>query len=234
MKFLDKDNQLKYVYQTSWGVSTRLLGAIIMVHGDDNGLVLPPRVAPTQVMIIPIQQQKEGILDKAYELQAQLQAKGIRVKVDASDKSPGWKFSEAEMRGIPLRLEVGPRDLQNGQCVVAKRVNGEKLTLALDETLPEKLAHLLDEVHEEMYQKALKFRDEHITDVTTYEEFKDVLNNKGGYVKMPWCGDEACEVKIKEDTAATSRCIDTDAHADGVCPICGKKAKHIVYFARAY
>ena len=220
MKFLDKDNQLKYVYQTSWGVSTRLLGAIIMVHGDDNGLVLPPRVAPTQVMIIPIQQQKEGILDKAYELQAQLQAKGIRVKVDASDKSPGWKFSEAEMRGIPLRLEVGPRDLQNGQCVVAKRVNGEKLTLALDETLPEKLAHLLDEVHEEMYQKALKF--------------KDVLNNKGGYVKMPWCGDEACEVKIKEDTAATSRCIDTDAHADGVCPICGKKAKHIVYFARAY
>ena len=234
MKFLDKDNQLKYVYQTSWGVSTRLLGAIIMVHGDDNGLVLPPRVAPTQVMIIPIQQQKEGILDKAYELQAQLQAKGIRVKVDASDKSPGWKFSEAEMRGIPLRLEVGPRDLQNGQCVVAKRVNGEKLTLALDETLPEKLAHLLDEVHEEMYQKALKFRDEHITDVTTYEEFKDVLNNKGGHVKMPWCGDEACEVKIKEDTAATSRCIDTDAHADGVCPICGKKAKHIVYFARAY
>ena len=234
MKFLDKDNQLKYVYQTSWGVSTRLLGAIIMVHGDDNGLVLPPRVAPTQVMIIPIQQQKEGILDKAYELQAQLQAKGIRVKVDASDKSPGWKFSEAEMRGIPLRLEVGPRDLQNGQCVVAKRVNGEKLTLALDETLPDKLAHLLDEVHEEMYQKALKFRDEHITDVTTYEEFKDVLNNKGGYVKMPWCGDEACEVKIKEDTAATSRCIDTDAHADGVCPICGKKAKHIVYFARAY
>lgn len=234
MKFLDKDNQLKYVHQTSWGVSTRLLGAIIMVHGDDNGLVLPPRVAPTQVMIIPIQQQKEGILDKAYELQNQLQAQGIRVKVDASDKSPGWKFSEAEMRGIPLRVEIGPRDLQNGQCVVAKRVNGEKLTLALDETLPEKLATLLDEVHDEMYQKALKFRDEHITDVETYEEFKEVLDSKGGYVKMAWCGDEACEVKIKEDTAATSRCIDTQAHVDGVCPICGKKAKHIVYFARAY
>ena len=234
MKFLDKDNQLKYVHQTSWGVSTRLLGAIIMVHGDDNGLVLPPRVAPTQVMIIPIQQQKEGILDKAYELQNQLQAQGIRVKVDASDKSPGWKFSEAEMRGIPLRVEIGPRDLQNGQCVVAKRVNGEKLTLALDETLPEKLATLLDEVHDEMYQKALKFRDEHITDVETYEEFKEVLDSKGGYVKMAWCGDEACEVKIKEDTAATSRCIDTQAHVDGVFPICGKKAKHIVYFARAY
>lgn len=234
MKFLDKDNQLKYVHQTSWGVSTRLLGAIIMVHGDDNGLVLPPRVAPTQVMIIPIQQQKEGILDKAYELESQLKAQGIRVKVDASDKSPGWKFSEAEMRGIPLRLEIGPRDLQNGQCVVAKRVDGEKQTLALDETLPGKLAALLDQVHDEMYQKALQFRDEHITNVSTYDEFKDVLNSKGGYVKMAWCGDEACEIKIKEDTAATSRCIDTDAKAEGVCPICGKKAKHIVYFARAY
>ena len=234
MKFLDKDNQLKYVHQTSWGVSTRLLGAIIMVHGDDNGLVLPPRVAPTQVMIIPIQQQKEGILDKAYELESQLKAQGIRVKVDASDKSPGWKFSEAEMRGIPLRLEIGPRDLQNGQCVVAKRVDGEKQTLALDETLPEKLAALLDQVHDEMYQKALQFRDEHITNVSTYDEFKDVLNSKGGYVKMAWCGDEACEIKIKEDTAATSRCIDTEAKAEGVCPICGKKAKHIVYFARAY
>lgn len=234
MKFLDKDNQLKYVHQTSWGVSTRLLGAIIMVHGDDNGLVLPPRVAPTQVMIIPIQQQKEGILDKAYELESQLKAQGIRVKVDASDKSPGWKFSEAEMRGIPLRLEIGPRDLQNGQCVVAKRVDGEKQTLALDETLPGKLAALLDQVHDEMYQKALQFRDEHITNVSTYDEFKDVLNSKGGYVKMAWCGDEACEIKIKEDTAATSRCIDTEAKAEGVCPICGKKAKHIVYFARAY
>lgn len=234
MKFLDKDNQLKYVHQTSWGVSTRLLGAIIMVHGDDNGLVLPPRVAPTQVMIIPIQQQKEGILDKAYELESQLKAQGIRVKVDASDKSPGWKFSEAEMRGIPLRLEIGPRDLQNGQCVVAKRVDGEKQTLALDETLPEKLAALLNQVHDEMYQKALQFRDEHITNVSTYDEFKDVLNSKGGYVKMAWCGDEACEIKIKEDTAATSRCIDTEAKAEGVCPICGKKAKHIVYFARAY
>ena len=235
IKFLDKDNKQKHVHQTSWGVSTRLLGAIIMVHGDDNGLVLPPRVAPTQVMIIPIQQQKEGILDKSYELEKQLKAHGIRVKVDATDKSPGWKFSEAEMRGIPLRLEIGPRDLQQGQCVVAKRVNGEKITLALDESLPEKLHALLDEIHEDMYQKALEFRNEHITEVSTYDDFKEILDTKGGYIKMPWCGDEACEVKIKEDTAATSRCIDTDASADGkVCPICGKKAKHIVYFARAY
>lgn len=234
MKFLDKDNKQKYVYQTSWGVSTRLLGAIIMVHGDDNGLVLPPRVAPTQVMIIPIQQQKEGILDKAYELEQQLKDAGIRVKVDAGDKSPGWKFSETEMRGIPLRLEVGPRDLQNGQCVVAKRVNGEKITLALDENLSDTILQLLDDIHDEMYQKALTFRNEHITTVETFEEFKEVLNTKGGYVKMPWCGDEACELKVKEETAATSRCIDTTIHAKGVCPICGKEAKHIVYFARAY
>lgn len=205
-----------------------------MVHGDDNGLVLPPRVAPTQVMIIPIQQQKEGVLDKAYELEAQLKASGIRVKVDASDKSPGWKFSEAEMRGIPVRIEVGPRDLQNGQCIVAKRYNGEKVTVSLDEQLPQTILTMLDDIHEEMYQKALAFRNEHMSDVTTFEEFKDVLNTKGGYVKMPWCGDEACEVKIKDETAATSRCIDTEAHVDGVCPICGKKAKHIVYFARAY
>ncbi len=234
MKFLDKDNKQKYVYQTSWGVSTRLLGAIIMVHGDDNGLVLPPRVAPTQVMIIPIQQHKEGILDKAYELEASLKAAGIRVKVDASDKSPGWKFSEAEMRGIPLRLEVGPRDLQNGQCVVAKRVNSQKITLDINDNLPTVIASLLDEIHEDMYQKAKAFKEEHTTTVTEFEHFKEVLNTKGGYVKMPWCGDEACEVKIKEETAATSRCIDTTIEATGVCPICKKEAKHIVYFARAY
>ena len=149
--------------------------------------ILGTFIGGTQTFISVSYTHLEGILDNAYELQNQLQAQGIRVKVDASDKSPGWKFSEAEMRGIPLRLEIGPRDLQNGQCVVAKRVNGEKLTLALDETLPEKLATLLDEVHDEMYQKALKFRDEHITDVETYEEFKEVLDSKGGYVKMAWC-----------------------------------------------
>ncbi len=234
MKFLDKDNQQKYVHQTSWGVSTRLLGAIIMVHGDDNGLVLPPRLAPTQVMIIPIQQQKDGILDKAYELEKQLKDQGIRVKVDATDKSPGWKFSEAEMRGIPLRIEVGPRDLENGQCVIAKRVNGEKQTVQLDEQLPTLIHSLLEDIHNEMYEKALMFRNEHINNASTYEEFKNILDTKGGYVKLPWCGDEECEVKIKEDTAATSRCIDTKATVEGVCPICGKKAKHIVYFARAY
>jgi prolyl-tRNA synthetase len=234
IQYLDKDNKLKHVHQTSWGVSTRLLGAIIMVHGDDNGLVLPPRVAPTQVVIIPVQQKKEGVLDKANEIADTLKKAGLRVSVDASDKSPGWKFSEAEMRGIPLRLEVGPRDIENGQCVVAKRYNGEKLTLSLDDNLANTIQEILDQIHDEMYQKALKFRNEHITNVTTFEEFKEVLETKGGYVKMPWCGDEECEVKVKEETTATSRCIDTSVEAEGVCPICGKKAKHIVYFAKAY
>ncbi len=234
IKFLDKDNKQKHVHQTSWGVSTRLLGAIIMVHGDDNGLVLPPRVAPTQVMIIPIQQQKPGVLDKADEIAASLKAQGIRVKVDASDKSPGWKFSEAEMRGIPLRIEVGPRDLENGQCVVAKRHNGEKLTVDINDDLPQSISTMLDDIHEEMYQKALAFRNDNITKVETYDEFKNVLETKGGYVKMNWCGNEECEVKIKEDTSATSRCIDQSATVSGTCPICGKDAKHLVFFAKAY
>ena len=219
MKFLSKENQLEYVYQTSWGVSTRLLGAIIMVHGDNNGLVLPPRVAPIQVMIIPIQQQKDGVLDKAYELEQRLKAAGIKVKVDAGDKSPGWKFSEAEMRGIPLRLEIGPKDIANDACVIAKRNDGNKDTYSLDE----------------MYQKALKHRNENIRKANNYDEFKNIIETKGGYVKMMWCGDEACEVKIKEDTSATSRCIKEDEEPFGdVCPICGKPAKKVVYFAKAY
>lgn len=206
-----------------------------MVHGDDNGLVLPPRVAPTQVIIIPIQQQKEGILDKACELEQQFKDAGIRVKVDASDKSPGWKFSEAEMRGIPLRLEIGPKDIANDACVIAKRNDGTKDTYSLDENLETTVKELLDTIHEEMYQKALKHRNENIRKANNYDEFKNIIETKGGYVKMMWCGDEACEVKIKEDTSATSRCIKEDEEPFGdVCPICGKPAKKVVYFAKAY
>ena len=234
MKFLDKDNTQKYVYQTSWGVSTRLIGAIIMVHGDDNGLVLPPRVAPTQVVIVPIQSQKPGVLDKAREIEAQLKEAGIRVKVDDSDKSPGWKFSEAEMRGIPLRIEVGPRDIENKQCTIARRVDSEKSTVALDENLASTISTTLDEIHTLMYNKAKAHLDANTTLVSSYDEFKDVIEHKGGYVKMAWCGDDACEVKVKEDTTATTRCIDTSMHATGTCPVCGKEAKHIVYFAKAY
>ncbi len=235
MKFLDKDGKQKFVYQTSWGVSTRLLGAIIMVHGDDNGLVLPPYVAPIQVMIVPIQQNKPGVLDKAEEIRQALQAKGIRVKVDASDKSPGWKFSEQEMRGIPLRIEIGPKDIENNHCVIAKRNDGVKQTVELDADLAGIVTSLLQTIHEEMLEKANQHRLENTHEVKTYAEFKEVLETKGGYVKAMWCGDEACEIKIKEDTNATSRCMKDEetAHSD-TCVCCGKKAKHIVYFAKAY
>lgn len=235
IKFLNKDNKQEYVYQTSWGASTRLLGAIIMVHGDDNGLVLPPRVAPIQVMIVPVMQHKEGVLDKAYEIEKQLKAAGLRVKVDASDKTPGYKFADAEMRGIPLRLEIGPKDIEKGQCVLAKRLDGTKETYALNEELPNTIHQLLDQIHDEMYAKALKFRDENIRTAKTYDEFKEILNTKAGYIRMMWCEDDACEAKIKEETGATSRCIKEDEEPFGdVCPICGKPAKKVVYFAKAY
>ena len=159
MKFLDKDGRQKYVYQTSWGASIRLLGAIIMVHGDDNGLVLPPRVAPTQLMIVPIQQKKPGVLEKAEAIMADLKAQGIRVKLDDTDKSPGWKFSEQEMRGIPLRLEIGPKDIENNQCVLVKRNDGTKMTVAIDENLGKMVSELLEQMHEEMLLKAMQHRD---------------------------------------------------------------------------
>lgn len=234
IKFLDKDGKQKLIYQTSWGVSTRLLGAIIMVHGDNNGLVLPPRVAPTQVVIVPIQQQKPGVLDKAYEVAEQLKAAGIRVAVDDSDKSPGWKFSEAEMRGIPLRIELGPKDIENNQCILAKRNDGVKSTHSLSDDLVTIVNNLLDQIHDEMYARALKHRDENTHTVSSYPEFKDILETKGGYLKAMWCGDEECEQKIKDETGATTRCIiEGEAHSD-TCIYCGKKAKKIVYFAKAY
>ncbi len=235
MKFLDKDGKQKFVHQTSWGVSTRLLGAIIMVHGDDNGLVLPPRLAPTQVMIIPIQQQKPGVLDKANEIADSLKACGIRVKVDASDKSPGWKFSEQEMRGIPLRIEIGPKDIEANHCVIAKRNDGQKQMVDLTDELPTIVTNLLETIHTEMYEKAKAHRVANTHEVKTYDEFKEVLENKGGYIKAMWCGDEACEIKIKEDTNATSRCMkDEETPHSDTCVCCGKPAKHIVYFAKAY
>lgn len=235
MKFLDKDGRQKYVYQTSWGASTRLLGAIIMVHGDDNGLVLPPRVAPTQLMIVPIQQKKAGVLEKANEIMDSLKAQGIRVQLDDSDKSPGWKFSEQEMRGIPLRLEIGPKDIENNQCVLVKRNDGQKLSVAIDENLGQVVAELLEKMHQEMLEKATAHRDASTHEVKTYEEFKETLEKKGGYIKAMWCGDPECEAKIKEETGATTRCMKDELtpHSD-TCVYCGKKAKHIVYFAKAY
>ncbi len=233
IKFLTKENTWQYGFQTSWGISTRLLGAIIMVHGDNNGLVLPPRLAPVQVMIIPIQQHKEGVLETAYSIQDQLKASGIRVQVDASDKSPGWKFSDAEMRGIPLRIEIGPKDIATKSCVVVKRNDGTKQSESLD-ALSDIVPPLLETIHTEMYEKAVAFRDANIRQASSYEEFKHILDTQGGYIKMMWCGNEACEVKIKEETGATSRCIKDEDAFDDTCPICKEKAKQVVYFAKAY
>lgn len=233
VQFQDKDGQVRSPHQTSWGVSTRLLGSIIMVHGDDNGLVLPPFVAPIQVVIIPIQQNKDGILEKAHELQKRLEKLHIRVKVDESDHTPGWKYAEYEMKGVPLRIEVGPRDLANGVEVVAKRNTGDKITIK-DENLDTEVVSLLKTIHEEMYNKALLFLSEHIQEVHTFEELKSVVD-KGGYAKMMWCGEQTCEDKIKELTNATARCLPFEQTAfDDVCPICGKKATKIVLFAKAY
>jgi prolyl-tRNA synthetase len=233
MKFLDKDNKEKYVYQTSWGVSTRLIGAVIMVHGDDNGLVLPPNLAPIQVTIIPIKQNISGILDKAYEIKDKLTKAGIRCNIDDSDKSPGYKFNEAEVRGIPLRIEFGPKDLENNNIIVAKRNDYTKQTISLDVNLEEIIKELLDQIQNEMYLKALDHLNKNTYETKDYNELKEILNTKGGFVKVPWCKDLACEMKIKDEISATSRCITNDNHIDK-CICCGKDAKCDVYFAKAY
>ena len=233
IQFQGRDGKLANPYQTSWGVSTRLLGAVIMVHGDDNGLVLPPNVAPIQVVVIPVAANKPGVIPAARELADQLKAAGIRVKLDDSDKSAGWKFAEYEMKGIPLRIEIGPRDIEAKQCVVAKRNDGTKQIVKLDE-LVDTVNILFKVIHNEMYEKAVKYVLDHTTEVHSVEELKAALD-KGGYAKMMWCEDEACELKIKEMFQATSRVMPFNQIAfDEVCPICGKKAKKVVLFARAY
>lgn len=231
--YLDKDGKVKYPYQTSWGASTRLLGSIIMVHGDDNGLVLPPYVAPIQVVIIPIKMNEPGVLAKAREVKETLEKANVRVKLDDSDKTPGWKFSEYEMKGVPLRLEIGPKDLVSSSCMIHKRNDGKKEKYSLD-NIVDTIKHLFETIHSEMYNAALKNLLNNITEVHSVEELKAVVD-KGGYAKMMWCGDEECENKIKELTTATSRCMPFDqVFFDETCPVCGKKAKYVVFFAKAY
>lgn len=233
IQYTDKDNKLQYVHQTSWGVSTRLIGAIIMVHGDDSGLVLPPRIAPTQVMVIPIQQQKDGVLDKAYALKERLE-KQFRVKIDATDKTPGWKFAEQEIRGISTRIELGPKDIEANQCVIVRRDTREKIVVSLDE-VETKLAEVLENMQRDMLARAKKFLAEHISDAKTYDEFKDAVANKPGFIRAMWCGELACEEKIKEDTTATSRCMPFEQEQiSDVCVCCGKPAKKLVYWGKAY
>ncbi len=234
IQYTDKENKLQYVHQTSWGMSTRIIGGIIMVHGDDSGLVLPPRIAPTQVMVIPIQQRKEGVLEKATELKSELLEKGFRVKLDDSDKSPGFKFADQEMRGIPLRVEIGPKDMEAGRCIVVRRDTREKVEVALSD-LAAKVGELLEQMQKDMLERARNHVKNHTYEAKNYEEFCDTINNKPGFVKAMWCGELACEEKIKEDTTATSRCMPFEQEQiSDVCVCCGKPAKKMVYWGKAY
>lgn len=234
MTYTDKDNKLQYVYQTSWGITTRLIGAIIMSHGDNNGLVLPPKVAPTQVIIIPIASHKPGVLEKAEEIRKRLSSK-FRVKCDVTDNSAGWKFAEYEMKGVPLRLEIGPKDIEKNQCVLVRRDNRQKYFVPLD-NLEEEITKLLDELGTALYNKAMDNIEKRTYRCRTIDEIKDALKEHGdGFVKAMWCGDPECEAKVKELTGVGSRCIPFDQeHISDTCVCCGKKAEKMVIWGNAY
>ena len=234
IKFTGRDNTLQYPYQTSWGVSTRMIGAIIMVHGDDDGLVLPPKISPIQVAVIPVAQHKEGVLEKAGEIKDRL-SKEFRVKLDDSENSPGWKFSQYEMKGVPVRVEIGPKDIEKNQCVIVRRDNREKQFVSID-NLDEAVRNALEEVHNGMYQKALENMKEKTHIALTFDEFVDTAKNKPGFIKAMWCGDVECEDKIKDVTGGVkSRCIPfEEEHLSDVCVCCGKPAKHQVFWGKQY
>lgn len=233
IQYLDKDGKQQYVHQTSWGITTRLIGALIMVHGDDSGLVIPPRIAPTQAMIIPIAQHKEGVLDKAYDLKNQL-SEVARVDIDASEKMPGWKFSECEMKGYPIRVEIGPKDIEKNQAVIVRRDTGEKEFVSLDD-IETRVPEVLEEIQTNLFNQAVEHRANKISTVTNMEELTSALEENPGFMKAMWCGDQACEEKVKEETQVTSRCIpfEQEEVAD-TCLCCGNEAKEMVYWARAY
>lgn len=233
IQFTDKEGNLQYVSQTSWGFTTRIIGAMIMVHGDDRGLVIPPKAAPIQLMIVPIAQHKEGVLDIAYDIKEVL-SRNIRVNIDASDKKPGWKFNEYEMKGIPLRLEVGPKDIEQNQVVLVRRDTGEKLVIAINR-LETKVLELLEDMQVNLYKKAKQHLEDHTTSVVTFNCFTETLESRPGFIKAMWCGEQACEDKIKEETGATSRCIPFEQEIlSDQCVCCGKKSKQMVYWAKAY
>jgi len=253
--FLDSDGQLKHVWQSSWGVSTRLIGALVMVHGDDRGLVLPPRVAPVQVVIVPIPSEKEAesIAAAVASARAALEGpdgRGVRLEVDdRPEYTPGWKFNEWEMRGVPLRLEIGPRDVRAGQVVAVRRDTGEKLRLpAQADALSSSVAGLLEEIQRNLFEKARTFREEHTSEASSVDEIQEVMETKRGFVRAPWCGSAECEAAVKERTAATIRCLpmakDSSGRLSGEdagsvvgdvdCVCCGQKARYLAYFARAY
>ena len=235
IQFTNRENKLEYPFQTSWGSTTRLIGAIIMTHGDNNGLVLPPAVAPVQAVIVPVAQHKEGVLEKASELKDRLVKAGVRVKLDDTEQSPGWKFAEYEMKGVPVRVEIGPKDIENGQCVLVTRHNREKTFCPLDQ-LEETVKQKLKEVRDGLYQKALENRERRTYVCRTLDEITTALNENGdGFIKAMWCGDEACQDKVKEITGVGSRCIPLDQeNLDDKCVCCGKPAKHMVLWGKAY
>ncbi|MDD6034068.1 MAG: proline--tRNA ligase [Oscillospiraceae bacterium] len=233
IQYTGRDNKLAYPFQTSWGVSTRLIGGIIMTHGDDNGLVLPPAVAPIQLVIIPIAQHKPGVLDKAEELKQRLSGT-VRVKLDDSDNSPGWKFAEYEMKGVPLRLEIGPKDMEQNQCVLVRRDTREKIIVSLDE-LETAVPAALQAVHDGLYEKALENRRNRTWDAHSWDEFTQIANEKSGFIRAMWCGDEECENRIKDETGIKSRCIPFGEEPIGdTCVCCGRPAKKLVYWGRQY
>ena len=232
--FTGRDNKIQYPFQTSWGSTTRMIGAVIMTHGDNNGLVLPPRIAPIQAMVIPVAQHKEGVIDAAGDLLMRLKAIGIRARMDASDQSMGWKAAEYEMKGVPLRVEIGPKDMEKGQCCICRRDSGEKVFVPLTE-LESTVAKLLDEVHEGLYNRAKANLENNTKVCMTLEEVKTFMETEGGFAKTMWCGELDCELEMKEKAGVSSRCMPLVQEPVGdKCVCCGKPAKHTIFWGVAY
>lgn len=232
--FTNKNNEQEHPYQTSWGISTRLIGGIIMVHGDDNGLVMPPRIAPTQAIVLPVAMHKEGVLDAAHDLLARLKKIGIRAKIDETDQSYGWKAAQYEMLGYPIRVEIGPKDMEKGQCCIVRRDTGDKLFVALDK-LEEAVPALLDEIHDNMYAVAAKRLEENTFYADTWQDVEEIMEEKGGFVITKWCGEEDCELDMKDLAGVSSRCIPFKQRGtEGKCAICGKPCTTDIMWGVAY
>ena len=232
--FTGRDNKIQYPFQTSWAVTTRLVGAIIMTHGDNNGLVLPPRIAPIQVVIIPVAQHKAGVLEANQTLRDKLEAAGLRVKLDDTDQSAGWKFAEYEMKGIPLRLELGPKDIEKNQCVLVRRDNGEKVFVSLD-GIEETVKKMLDDIHDGLYARAEANLNSHTRECGTMEEVKTFMEQEGGFARTKWCGSLECELKMKDEAGVSSRCMPLEqSGTTGKCVCCGKECRTDIIWGVAY
>ena len=232
--FTGRDNKIQYPFQTSWGSTTRMIGAVIMTHGDNNGLVLPPKIAPIQAMVIPVAQHKEGVIDAAGELLMRLKEMGIRARMDASDQSMGWKAAEYEMKGVPLRVEIGPKDMEKGQCCICRRDSGEKVFVPLAD-LETVVPQLLDAVHEGLYNRAKQNLENNTKVCMTLDEVKTFMETEGGFAKTMWCGELDCELEMKEKAGVSSRCMPLEQETvSDVCVCCGKPAKHMIYWGVAY